>query len=270
MIRVFLPYIELCYFPLAGTLGAIKRAGYDGVECHLVGSLLNHRRVLAIRHEAEELGLGFHAHQGWSFEENSFLPQNRILDLLGCLPHPGYTLEEHVPQKLILAHDPVVVYADRFPEILGHDGYRVQTCSVFNEAGKHKLPFPEFCASVKRHGFPVVFDTQHYLEYAAGAQGVGNLTSDPRRVLKSLTEGWEYLGRYVAEIHLVDFNPTLGHARGRNVPLGTGIAPLHDFCRMVKGSGWEGTVVPEVNPLHLFHNSVRLRELRECVLKLFS
>ncbi|MEK7532772.1 MAG: hypothetical protein AAB579_04220, partial [Patescibacteria group bacterium] len=60
MNRVFLPYIRLHGLPIVATLRRIKEAGFDGVECHMVGS--SHRAMLRARVRTRAMGLAFHVH----------------------------------------------------------------------------------------------------------------------------------------------------------------------------------------------------------------
>ncbi|MEK7532000.1 MAG: TIM barrel protein, partial [Patescibacteria group bacterium] len=158
--------------------------------------------------------------------------------------------------------DPIVVYADRLTELKGAGRFWVQTSRTLAEK-KSTLSYAEFVRTVKRLRIPLVFDTQHFLEYALSVYGVGRLPANSDRLYRVLEEGWQELKDLVMEIHLVNFNPELGSTRGRNVPLEEGVLPLRDFCQMVKKSGWEGTVVPEVS--RLFWSSGDLRALREQV-----
>lgn len=252
------------------TLRGIKATGFDGVEYHLIGGG-GHRTVLATRTRAHELGLDFHVHQGWSLAENSTHWHNHVLDLFGLLPRAGYTLAEHVPLALREENVPTVVYADRMPEIERAEGlgrFWVQTCSTFNGHGKHALPYPDFIRMVRRQKFGLVFDTQHYIEYACGSPGVGRLSTNSRELFRTLKSGWAELKDLVMEIHLANFDPVRGNTRGRNVPLETGVLPLREFCRTVRESGWEGTVVPEVRSM--FWRTTSLRALREQVVNLFE
>lgn len=254
MIRVFLPYIRLHGLPIVATLREIKEAGFDGIEYHLIGS--SHRAVLRARARAHEFGLGFHMHQGWSLEENPTHWHNYLLALTGCLPRAGYTLNEHIPRSLIelgfpgSITTPVVVYANRIREVMqggrwhGQGSFWIQTCAP---PGGLQIDFDSFLMVVNVGRFRTVFDTQHILEFATACKGVSELSDDREKLLAQLKALWSALAKNVSEIHLADFNPALGNTRGRNVPLGTGVLPLRDFCHMVHESGWQGTVVPEVS-----------------------
>ncbi|MDP3727298.1 MAG: TIM barrel protein [bacterium] len=267
MPAILLPYFALWRLPAFTTIRGAKDAGFDGVEIHLAGQ--SQRRALACRAHARRLGLKVHLHQGWSIEESSSVHVwNRLMHPVGLLPRPGYRLAEHIPFGV---NDPVVIYAERWRDALAHPNWWLQTCRQANA----RLRFEEFVAIVERERLPVVFDLQHYLEFRLDLRGVGGLARPgilrnflPDVLMGYLTEGWHQLGPLVREIHLDDCDPRLGHTRGRNVPLGTGVLPVRDFCRMVKESGWDGTVVPEVQPF-LLHRHRRYADLRRQVADLF-
>jgi len=80
-------------------------------------------------------------------------------------------------------------------------------------------------------------------------------------MIKLLEEGWDMLGKHVQEIHLNDWTPN-----ERNVLTGTGIAPLKEFCEMIKSSSWDGCVVPEISPrIPISHSLDTLKRLRKKV-----
>lgn len=262
--QIFIPYCAFLGIPLFTTLRGAKDAGFHGVEIRLV-SFRSKRDALLCRYRAVLLGLATHFHQGWSLEENPTHWHNHVLNALGYLPHNGYALADHIP----LTSDPVVIYADRIAEARYYSSYWLQTCSQFARDGRYALSYIQFADAVRRHKLPVVFDTQHYLEYTLNVRGVEDLPQDRRKLFDLLAEGWQELGSFVKEIQLCDSDPRLGHTGGRNVFLGEGILPLRDFCQLVKESGWNGVVVPEVKPGHLLRPR-RIGELRARVIELFS
>jgi len=276
MIRVYLPYIRLHGLPIVATLRQVKEAGFDGIEYHLIGS--SHRAVMETERRARELDLAFHLHQGWSLAESPKHWFIYALHLMGCLPRARYALKEHIPLEILglgfpgSGQTPVVVYADRMPEVLQirrwHGNFWIQTCCPLGPDKKHRLDFLAFLMAMRIGGFRIVFDTQHVLEFATPCKGVSELPNEPQKLLGQLEALWGVLKNNVEEIHLANFNPELGNTRGRNVPLEAGVLPLRDFCQMVKESGWEGTVVPEVTGV--FWSQKRLRTLREQVQGFFE
>lgn len=275
MIKVLMPYISLHGLPIVATLRRVKEAGFDGIEQHLVGA--SHHAVLATTRRAHERGLAVHLHQAWSLAENPTHWHNYVLKLAGCLPRTGYTLAEHVPFNIVEAafHDgvtwaPVVVYANRIPEVMNLRRWRrnfwIQTCMP--PGGQPQMDFAVFLTAVKMGKLKVVFDTQHALEFAGSCKGVSELPTDRGELLNRIQKLWGLLANNVNEIHLADFNPALGNTRGRNVPLGTGVLPLREFCRMVRESGWEGFVVPEVSGM--FWRTEHLHALRKQVDEFFA
>lgn len=247
MPEIALPYVAPFGIPIFTTIRGARDAGFHGVEICLIGLCRSHEVVRRRAAHARRLGLSVTLHQGWSIEEGNRHPWNRVLHLTGQLPRRGYTLAAHVPAMPY----PAVVYADRFGEAMRRPNLWLQTYCHRNGQGDLLLSFGSFLAAVKRWSFGVVFDTQHYLEYVHNAHGVEELPIDPHLLLRNLRSGWRILAPYVREIHLCDADPRRGHSWGCNVFPGTGILPLREFCKIVKESGWDGRVVPEVNPRYL-------------------
>lgn len=259
-LEVLLPSMSLFGLSASRMLESAKVAGFDGLELFLspgaIESIGSYRRV-AMGH-----GLKLHLHQWWSLDENPTHWFNHVWDFFGYLAPSGYPLKDHVP----LGKEPTVVYADRCHEAIGHPRYWLQTVATFDAKGAYRISPDEFMRTAVWYQLPIVFDVQHYLVYRLELSGVEKLPRDPEVLLAILRDGWFQLGPLVKEIHLTDFNPALGHTRGRNVFTGDGICPLSEFCRLVKNSGWKGTVVPEVQPSHLFpYGPRRLAELRKRV-----
>lgn len=246
-IRVLVPHFLLFGIPIFTTLRGAQAAGFDGVEIHLAGRTM--AGAIRSRERAKRLGLIVHLHQGWSLAEDSTrLLHNRILHALRLLPHDDYSLENHIPPGTT---EPVVVYAERIHEAIGHPNWWLQTACHLDAVGQPRLPLERFYELVEHHRLPVVFDIQHILEYCYGLEGVGKLPRSPERFWQLLEESWHRLQPFVREIHLTDIEPARGDARGRNIYFGKGCLPLSNFCTMVKHSGWDGYVVPEIDPQDL-------------------
>ena len=108
------------------------------------------------------------------------------------------------------------------------------------------------------------------LEYACGVEGVASLPRRPQELRDRLFAAWKIMRPLVKEIQLADTDPSLGSSWGRNLPLNKGILPLREFCRMVKESGWDGRVVPEVQPMFYKFRRHSWAELRRQTAKLFA
>ncbi len=259
---MYFPYITICGIPFV-SMEKIAKAGFNGVEIHLAGHRSPRTLMKAIK-KAEKLGLEVTLHQAWSLSENPTHFTNHVLNWLGCLPKDGYTLHEHFKG---LERYPKVVYADRVLDVeqygqaglMAEENFWLQTISTFGPIGRHKMPFAMFISCIENKPHPLVFDTQHFLEYYEGVRGVSGLTwSTPERLLGILMLYWSQFGSQVREIHLVDFDHNLGHDKGRNVMLGTGVLPLMDFGAHVMASGHLPSIItPEVNPLKLLRASAQ-------------
>lgn len=266
MPSVFLPYLEVLWKCIPAPLKEIKLAGFDGVECHLIGRLRSPKRIAELRREVADLNLGIHFHQGWSWETGQPGFYNVVWRALGALVPVGASLDKQIPATSVDLR-PVVIYGNLVKEPC-RANYRYQTASEHAGSG-YAMPFREFVENVKERNLPVVFDTQHVLEWSQNVQGVEGLPMVWSAISDLETNLWLELQPFVIEIHLCDFNPRLGRSRGRNVFLGDGIFPLAEFCSLALKSGWNGVVVPEVAPQHL-RGARRLRELREKISRLLS
>lgn len=260
--KVFLPYVELFRHPVPASLKQIKDAGFDGVECHLIGSLRSSERVRDLRREASDLGLGIRFHQGWSWETGQRNLYNRVLRPLGALVPVGTSLVDQVRNA---GEDLVVLYGNRVVEAV-RPNYRYQTASEHLQGKAYAMDFRSFVNAVRHSGLPVVFDTQHVLEWSANVTSVAGLPSDRAVLAERVCRRWDELGSLTEEIHLCYFDPKLGASRGRNVFLGTGVFPLTDFCAHVRATGWDGIVTPEIAGLR----ANRLGQVREMVARLFA
>lgn len=173
---------------------------------------------------------------------------------MGYLPKHGYVLGDHIPYDLV--NIPTVIQADRLNELYRHNdlapSYWFQTDCIW-DGSKPKLLFSEFIRIVNEHHLPVVFDTQHYLEWRLSVfRDLTKLPTNPKRIFSLLEEGWGILGSNTKEIHLNDWRPET-----RNVFPGTGIAPLREFGCLVKSMDWNGYVVPEISPNMPFPHSTK-------------
>jgi len=264
MSRVFSPYVELFWKRIPASLEEIKKAGFDGVECHLIGGLRSTKRVLRLREEVEELGLGISFHQGWSWQTGQRNLYNLILRPLGALVPFDMTIQEQVDTA---GADKVVVYGN-LVDYPYRANYIYQTASEHVDGRSYAMTFERFVSIVKALSCPLVFDTQHALEWFFNKESVVGLPTDQESLIKTVGRLWQDFCPYVREIHLCDFNPDLGPARGRNLFPGNGVFPLGKFCADVRATGWKGIVVPEVAPQHL-RGKDSLRLLREKVDQLF-
>lgn len=228
---------------MPGSLKEIKGAGFDGVECHLIGQLRFPKEINEVRAMAEQLGLGIRFHQGWSWATGQRNLHNHGLFLLNQLVPIGMPLEE---QLCYTNDDPVVVYGNHIHEF-PPPHYLYQTASEHIHGKEFPIPFDEFLIKVHRFGIPICFDTQHVLEWFLDKHTVAGLPSAVFRILRYIESLWDELNPYVKEIHLCDFDPI----RGRNLQLGDGIFPLGVFSRLVKSTCWSGVICPEVHPRHI-------------------
>lgn len=246
----------------------VKRARFDGIEVFLALSRNIGKKVEVYRKLTRASGLSMTLHQGWSLTESHNPASQRPFARLGMLPPDGYRIEDIVPS----GPESVVLYADRINElgVAGNPRYWFQTSSVCGVDSRFRLSYPLFAQAVIARNLPVVFDTQHVLEYAQGVVGVGALPKNPTKLGDLLMQLWGTLSTYVREIHLQDCNPAFGN-KGRSLFTGTGILPLSEFCREVKSSGWDGVVSVEVSSGQLFpYRPKCLVELRETVRKLLG
>ena len=263
MVQIFSPYVELLRKRFPASLAQIKEAGFDGVECHLIGGLRSSRNIRDVREEVASLGLDIRFHQGWSWESGQRNLHNVILRPLGALVPVGMSLTEQVRD---VGTDPVVIYGNhgRGPR---RENYLYQTSSEYVHGKVSAMSFSDYVSAVKSSGLPVVFDTQHVLEWSLDTENVAGLPTSPATLKKLVEELWEELHPYVREIHLCDFDPSLGGSYGRNVFLGNGVFPLTEFATVVRASGWSGVITPEVSFQYLHGH--KLRAVREKVDQLF-
>lgn len=256
MYKVLLSSMSLFGLPLGMIFRKARESGFDGVEVFLFNPV--EQRVEKARRLADQYELMLHFHEVWSSEESPS-SYERVLQLLGLLPGKDKSFIDLVPPSI---HEPVVVYANHYAEVCSKNHW-LQTISTFFENLTCKVSFPDFISGVLKGNLPIVFDTQHYLQYRLG---LGKEIPTGVGLVKLLCDGWLCLNSLVKEIHLNDFCVNRGSTMGRNVFLGEGQAPLDEFCKTVRESGWSGTIVPEVSPFHLFpYRERRLAELRKKV-----
>lgn len=245
MAQIFLPYAEILRKSVTAPLKVIKDAGFDGIECHLIGSLLSPSRVRKLYKEAILLGLSVRFHQGWSWATGQRNTYNLILRFLGALLPQKLSFEESVRNA---GETPIIIYGNRVSE-KQKANYVYQTASDYDHR-RYPMSFNEFIIMAKSANLSLVFDTEHAIEWALNKENVAELP-EKAVIEETVMRIWLGIHGIVKEIHLCDFNPTLGATRGRNVFLGKGIFPLEAFSRKVRESGWDGIVTPEVSPQHL-------------------
>lgn len=282
--KFVLPLISLAPLPLFdldGVLRKIHEAHFTGIEV-LLGPKVDHAKIRTL---AQTHGLSINWHEIWSLTDNPTHHVNYLLAALGRIPWKTHPLNSQLPLAL---SEPVVCYGHRIEEVLGYRDTKLlwlQTCKVMS---RH-LPYKEFVKLVQRYRLPIVFDTQHVLEWMCDANGVtelGRLHSS-EELQRLLLKAWDDLSPYTEEIHVVNFKPQDGHTRGRNIFLNEGgVLKLREFGRVVKKSDWNGTITPEIAPAHFStlripgvpinllweseHLGHRLLELREIVGGIFS
>ena len=182
-----------------------------------------------------------------------------MFDWLGYTPPNGYTLRNILTG--VPANHRVVLYADRLDEDTGSTCVSAyQTRSTFHN-GQEKMRYRDFLLKIRESPKPIVFDTQHVLEYKVGSLGVADLGRYSRKeLLGMLVAAWHELDgeKNVVEIHWNDCDPALGNTGGRNVWPGFGVLPLDDFANFLKREKWYGIVVPEIPPNILFPHSATI------------
>jgi len=258
--QIFLPYAEILWKKIPASLEEIRAYGFDGAECHLIGKLLSKSYIDNLQKVAREFRLDIRFHQGWSWKTGQPNIYNLILCFLGALVSEDIPLLDQVKN---VGTSPVVIYGNLVDQP-GKINFLYQTARLANST----LSFREFVDVVKKRNLPVVFDTQHVLEWSQDVHGVEGLPNQKEKIRDLVLDLWQELRHQVTEIHLCDFDPKLGRSRGRNVFPGKGIFPLSDFCTAVRESGWNGIVVPEV----VMHSSEvkDLKKLREKIDQLFE
>lgn len=234
-----------------GSLSAIKDAGWDGVEIHLLGDLRSSHHLAGVVTKAIELGLEYRFHQGWSWRTGQRNPANVVLRALRALVPGDETLQEQLKNAMGQG-GPVVVYGNH----LAGDPSVNQAGCVFQTASEHvngrayAMPFREFRSRLE--AVPkarIALDTQHLLEWRNDLQSVVGL--HPLGSFGPLRDFVRKFGPRIDEIHWNDADPSLGANRGRNVIPGEGIILLGELARLLRAMRWDGIIVPEVNRLYL-------------------
>lgn len=266
MVQVFSQYLNILWKEFPASLWKIKEAGYDGVECHLIGNLLGEEKIAQVEAEAKALRLELRFHQGWSWRTGQDIWQNWVLRFAGALVPSNLSFEQ---QTRHVNKYPVVMYGNVARTTL-QKNYLFQSIVERRSRSEkgYALTITEFWEVVSKHNLPVVFDVQHILEWYFDVENVAKLPNDPKRLNESLCRLWDGFKPYVREIHLCDFDPARGPSNGRNLYIGTGILPIIEFAEEVRRSKWSGIVTPEVQPQYLRGNN--LRAVSELARKLFD
>lgn len=226
-----------------GSMSDIKTAGYDGVEIFLNGEV--RERPMEFAHKAAVEGLDAHYHILWSAENSPHTLHSRPLSWCGYLLPNGYTIADAVPRRI---EEPVVINGDLWRESTDRSNYWLQTYGQIGSNGKFIISYKEFLVAVRKYKLPVVFDTEHVLEFKCGVYGPKNLPHNRAELLRLLKEAWDELGEFVKEIHFNDCDPVLNRTK---VFLGSGMLELEYFAELLKRANWDGSVVTEVMPAYL-------------------
>lgn len=258
----------------------IAKAGFDGAQV-LLGPRTDRSSMRAL---AGSHGLKVEWHEMWTLEESSNHLHNRVAACLRMLPLTRSERIHLLPSK---DEEPVVCYPDTYDEYLKRGlswelNFRLQTCSTLVQ----RMGYVEFVRCVRLHGLGVVLDTQHALEWLTGnkAGSVDQLCHYTGAQLhEKLLQAWTDLRRYVKQIHFNTFIPEWGHTLGGNLFPDAGVLNLRAFAERVMRDGWNGTVVPEVNPawlstlalprlfpLGLYPSLEKLKKLNETVRSFFT
>lgn len=251
--KIGLASMSLFPLPLPLILRRASQAGFDFVEVFLFD--VSYDRVCRLRERGEKLKLGIHFHQVWSVGEERdeslrVRLLNNVFTATGWLPKNGYRLTEHIPSNAT----PVVIYADRWREAV-KKGMWLQTISVGDSNSltrQFKCPWKEFREIAAKEKHSLVFDTMHFLEWTHDIPGIHLLGSSKLEILVEWGKFWCQFKDQVEEVHFNDFDPRLPEGQARNLFPGNGFAPLYDFAAVIKDSGWNKCMVPEVQPSALF------------------
>ena len=262
-------------WPVSTALCVARYAGFDGVEIFRFRAFWQYTNLKHYRAIASTQDLLINFHETWSFgytdTTHAIL---RVPALWGALLPENARLEEQFAGAK--ENELVVAFPHHLDEIIAakRPNWAVQTNALWRY-DHYDVPFERFIQKVIEHHLPVVFDTQHYLEYENGKVGVENLSLNSERHMSSLKRAFDKLRPQIREIHLNNFMPPKGHDLGRNLPLHEGILNLPEFCQYVKASGWTGTVVPELHPRFFSRYSISknidiAKELNDDVRSLFA
>lgn len=265
-----LPSASLFPLPLSRVLKKASQAGFDFVEVLLLGTWTR-ETVEYFKSLADPLHLDLHFHQAWTTQGSPKAMQlrNTLLTVIGYLPPDGHCPSDWIPDNA----RPLVAYAERIREFIGWDRVWFQSISQQRALTDRTLLLPctDFTQEVEEKNLSVVFDTVHFIEYMRGESGIEGIALTKSQLFAAWKGFWDRVGSQVREIHFNDFNPSLGALRGCNLWPGTGVAPLQDFAAMVKTNGWDGCVVPEVQPRLPFpYGAKELLDLRNTTEAYFS
>lgn len=261
--KFFLPYMNIVGVEIPRPLHAIRAAGFDGVEIHLIGRMQVPSVVRRTISRAKSLGLEVRFHQGWGWHTGQKNAANAALWLSGSLVPPSASLSE---QLTAVCQYPTVLYGNLLGDSVVPNAL-FQTMSLLS-GGRFSGNFEHFLAKVKETNASVVFDTQHVLEWSLGSPDIVGLPRTTSRLRSLISTQWNNFRLYAKEIHLCDYNPTKGKLGGRNLSLGRGIFPLADFAGMVRDSDWQGIITPEILPQYLLFPQ-SLHNLRKKLDELF-
>ncbi len=269
----FIPDISMIGATITHKCELARDAGFDGIEVFLWQNELT--SLSEWRAKASLAGLKLQFHEAWSYDESPKI-SNWVLHHLGALPQVS---GEGLDWCQVIEEEPLVVYAHHMRDWRRLRGnFRFQTFSLLNSVTREfSMHISDFLDLALRLELPLVFDTQHYATWCFGADTVGDVRfrkfcvqetkEGESRLWDCISRGWEQLRLCVREIHLNNYQPSRGEIFGANIfpDPGKGILDLSRFGQMVHESGWWGTVVPEVSPVHMWrggYNVKRFRKLR--------
>lgn len=255
---------SLLPLPLRSVIKKAKRAGFDFVEVFLFGGWTR-EKVDYFQSFAERLHLSLHFHQLWTTESSAAKEKvlHRTLTALGLLPPEEYDRNEWIPTNA----RPLVAYAEEVVTFAEQNGVWFQSIAGQRSLTDRspRLSCLNFLRTAGERNLPIVFDTMHFIEYVRNESGIEHSPLTERAVFGEWQTFWENFSPQVKEIHFNDFT------KKRNLWPGTGSAPLQDFATMVKMSGWDGCVVPEVQPKLPFpYGGKELLQLRKETEKYFA
>lgn len=227
--------------PIKTVLRKASQAGFDFVEVFLFGRWTG-EKVGYFQSFAERLHLSLHFHQLWTTKSSqaNIEIRNRTFTALGLLPPEAYNRNEWIPTNA----RPLVAYAEDISLFVNENDVWFQSiaCQKSLADPSPRLSRWDFIAELRRRKLPVVLDTMHYIEYLQSESGIERSTMEMREILAEWEKFWAEFNMQVREIHWNDFT------RERNLWPGTGTAPLREFAEIVRASGWDKCIVPEVGP----------------------
>jgi hypothetical protein len=271
----YIPLLGLSAASLAGrgvgTMCQLLRlAGWSGLEIIMFPG--QQKTLEKVREIAPDMRVSLH--QPWSYAESGGLLVNRILDYIGYLAPPTYTLDSCVERG---SGELFVAYADRVEEVVRLRSasrqevvWALQTATTWigvGEARRNRMAYDDFIRVVHLHKLPVVFDTFHVLEWKLQMVGKRLCDLEESRLATVLLDAWNEIGpERISEIHWNDFVSKDNLSDGRACLPGEGRLKqgLTILAGDIRRRGWRGYIIPEVSPLLLFpfshSNLVRLRE----------